>query len=137
MSLTPEEGITDTFYELEIPVDIVVDYTFVLVAVYPECESEPALTANGENFIYLTNQSVNEQSLLNAQLYPNPTTGQLTVEMEGLTEVEVYNLVGQCLLRQVVSEGTAIIDMSALQNGVYMVKVSANSGTVMQKVVIM
>lgn len=135
MCMMPEEGITDTFYELEIPVDIVVDYTFVLVAVYPECESEPALTANGENFIYLTNQSVNEQSLLNAQLYPNPTTGQLTVEMEGLTEVEVYNLVGQCLLRQVVSEGTAIIDMSALQNGVYMVKVSANSGSVMQKVV--
>ena len=106
-----------------------------MYAVYPECQSEPALTADGEEIIHLTNLSVKEQSLLNAQLYPNPTTGQLTVEMEGLTEVEVYNLVGQCLLRQVVSEGTAIIDMSALQNGVYMVKVSANSGSVMQKVV--
>jgi hypothetical protein len=55
--------------------------------------------------------------------------------MEGMTKVEVYNLVGQCLLRKDVSEGNAVIDMSTLQNGVYMVKVSANSGSVMQKVV--
>lgn len=135
MCMMPEEGITDTFYELEIPVDIVVDYTFVLYAVYPECQSEPALTADGEEIIHLTNLSVKEQSLLNAQLYPNPTTGQLTVEMEGLTEVEVYNLVGQCLLRKTVTESIVTIDMNALQNGVYIVKVSSNSGSVMQKVI--
>ena len=135
MCMSGEYGITDTFYEFEIPVDIVVDYTFILFAVYPECQSEPALTANGENFIHLTNLSVDEQPFLDAQLYPNPTNGQLTVEMEGLTEVEVYNLVGQSLLRKDASEGSAVIDMSGLQNGVYMVKVSANSGSVMQKVV--
>ena len=135
MCMMPEEGITETFYELEIPVNTVVDYTFVLVAVYPECQSEPALTADGDDTIHLTNLSVKEQSFLNAKLYPNPTNGQLTVEMEGLTEVEVYNLVGQSLLRKDASEGSAIIDMSSLQNGVYMVKVSAQAGSVMQKVV--
>ena len=107
----------------------------MLVAVYPECQSEPALTADGDDTIHLTNLSVKEQSFLNAKLYPNPTNGQLTVEMEGLTEVEVYNLVGQSLLRKDASEGSAIIDMSSLQNGVYMVKVSAQAGSVMQKVV--
>ena len=70
-----------------------------------------------------------------ATLYPNPTTGQLMVEMEGLTEVEVYNLVGQCLLRKTVTESIVTIDMNALQNGVYIVKVSSNSGSVMQKVI--
>ena len=52
-----------------------------------------------------------------------------------MVRVAIYNLVGQSLLRKDASEGSAIIDMSSLQNGVYMVKVSAQAGSVMQKVV--
>ena len=135
MCMAPEEGITDTFYELAIPIDIVVDYTFVLYAVYPECVSEPAFTAEGDTLIHLTNLSVNEQSLLSVRLYPNPTNGQMIVEAEDMISVSVYNLVGQCLLRKDVAEGNVAIDMNGWQDGVYMVKVSTNSGSVMQKVV--
>ena len=126
-------GITELFYEEPIHVDAT-DKSYKVKAVYEECESEFALTSQGDDFIRVTSLDVPE-SMFSATLYPNPTTGQLTVEMEGLKEVEVYNLVGQCLLRKDVSEGNAIIDISGLQNGVYMVKVRANSGSVMQKVV--
>jgi hypothetical protein len=126
-------GLTETVYESIYAIDGT-DKIFQVKAVYPECESEYALTADGDDFVRLTSLSVEENTIA-AKLYPNPTNGQLTVEMEGLKEVEVYNLVGQCLLRKDVSEGNAIIDMSGLQNGVYMVKANANSGSVMQKVV--
>ena len=132
-AITEVSGITELFYEEPIHVDAT-DKSYKVKAVYEECESEFALTSQGDDFIRVTSLDVPE-SMFSAALYPNPTTGQLTVEMEGLKEVEVYNLVGQCLLRKDVSEGNAIIDMSGLQNGVYMVKVSANYGSVMQKVV--
>lgn len=135
LCMSGQQGITDTFYEFEIPVDVVVDYTFMLYAVYPECVSEPALTTDGDTIIHITNLSVSEPMLLNVKLYPNPTNGQLIVEMDGMTAVEVYNLVGQCLLRKDVSEENATIDMSDLQNGIYMVKVSADSSSIMKKVI--
>ena len=129
------DGITDTFYEIEIPVDVVVDYTYMLYAVYPECQSEPALTANGENSIHLTNLSVNEQSLLNVKLYPNPTSGQLSIEAGEMTSVSVYDLVGQCLMQMPAKDGQATLDMSQLQNGIYLIKVSTANGSMMQRVV--
>jgi hypothetical protein len=132
-AITEVSGITELFYEEPIHVDAT-DKSYKVKAVYEECESEFALTSQGDDFIRVTSLDVPE-SMFSAALYPNPTTGQLTVEMEGLKEVEVYNLVGQCLLRKDVPEGNAVIDMSDLQNGVYMVKVSAISGSIMQKVV--
>ena len=127
-------GITATQYlDMSAPVDVT-DRTYKVKAVYEECESEFALTPEGEDFVRITGLDVTENTML-ASLYPNPTSDQLTIDMVGMTRVEVYNLVGQCLLHQVVADGTATIDMSSLQNGVYMVKVSAKSGSVMQKVV--
>ena len=127
--------ITDTFYEIEFPVDIVFDYTFSLYAVYPECQSELALTADGDDIIHLTNLSVNEQSLLNVKLYPNPTSGQLSVEAEAMTSVSVYDLVGQCLMQKSAEDGQATIDMSQLQNGIYVIKVNTANGSAVQRVV--
>ena len=127
--------ITDTFYEIEFPVDIVFDYTFSLYAVYPECQSELALTADGDDIIHLTNLSVNEQSLSNVKLYPNPTSGQLSVEAEAMTSVSVYDLVGQCLMQKSAEDGQATIDMSQLQNGVYVIKVNTANGSAVQRVV--
>ena len=132
---TELQGITDTFYEIEIPVDVVVDYTYMLYAVYPECVSEPALTVDGDSLIHLTNLSVNEQSLLNVKLYPNPTSGQLSIEAEEMTSVSVYDLVGQCLMQMSVEDGQATLDMRQLQMGVYLVKVSTANGSMMQRVV--
>lgn len=133
--VTELQGITDTFYEIEIPVDGVVDNTYMLYAVYPECQSELALTADGENSIHLTNLSVNEQSLLNVKLYPNPTSGQLSIEAEGMTSVSVYNLMGQCIMQMAVESDSFALDINPLQNGVYMIKVETREGTAMQRVV--
>ena len=135
MCTTSQEGITDTFYEFEIPVNIVVDYDFELYAVYPGCSSEPALTADGNHVIHFTNLSANEQSLLNVNLYPNPTQGLLTVEAENMTSVGIYNLVGQCLIEATANDSAVNLDLNGLQSGVYLVKVSTPTGAAIEKVV--
>ena len=128
-------GITETVYEDEVPFAVVVDYTYQVKAVYPECESEYALTDEGEDFVSLTNASVDEQSLFNVKLYPNPTSGLLSIEAEEMTFVSVYDLLGQCLMQMPSKDGQANLDMSQLQNGIYLIKVSTANGSTMQRVV--
>ena len=69
---------------------------------------------------------------MNVTMYPNPTTGLLNIEGEGVVRVEVYDLGG----RRVMSvEHVRSIDMSALPSGVYYVRVALADGVAVEKVV--
>jgi len=126
-------GLTETVYESLYSIDGT-DKIFQLKAVYPECESDFALTANGEDFVRFTSLLVNELDA-SVNLYPNPTSGLLTIEAENMTTVSIYNLVGQCLMESSAKDGVVSVDLNSLQSGVYMVKVSTSTGSVMQKVI--
>ena len=74
--------------------------------------------------------SVNELSA-EAKLYPNPTTGQFTVEGTNVAKVEVYNLVGQKVHE---AEGKTIsIDAAEWNKGIYLVNIIEQSGAVVTK----
>lgn len=120
-------------WEESCPIDMY-DMVFQVQAIYPECLSEFALTENGEDFVRFSNLSVGENVGM-VGLYPNPTSGQLTIEAEAMTVVSLYDLVGQCVMRQSVDNDQAVIDMDNLQDGIYMVKVETLNGAVMQRVV--
>lgn len=126
-------GLTELFYEEAIAIDIT-DKSYKVKAVYEECESEFALNPNGEDFIRVTNLSVNECQM-NVKLYPNPTSGQLNIVAVDMTLVSVYDLVGQCVMQMSAKDGQATLDMSHLQNGIYFVKVNTDNGSAVQRVV--
>ena len=129
-------GVTETQYVFVPNLEqIAFNVSLKVKAVYPECESELALTAEGDDYIRITNVSVDEQSLVNAKLYPNPTSGQLSIEAEGMTEVSVYDLVGQRLMQIVTADGKVSLDMSQLHNGIYFIKVNTAKGSATQRVV--
>ena len=66
-----------------------------------------------------------------AKLYPNPTTGQFTVEGANVAKVEVYNLVGQKVHE---AEGKTIsIDAAEWNKGIYLVNIIEQSGSVVTK----
>ena len=126
-------GINNTYYEEPRSV-VATDRIFKVKAVYPECESEFVMTADGDDFVRVTDLSVNEYPM-NVKIYPNPTSGQLTVEAEDITSVGVYDLVGQCLMQTTAKDGQVVLDMNLLQDGVYLIRATTKNGTVMQKVV--
>lgn len=69
-----------------------------------------------------------EEVLNNAyNIYPNPTTGMVTVEGENIDYIAVYNSVGQLI--KVVKTQENNVDMSACENGVYFFNVVDNAGT--------
>jgi len=64
------------------------------------------------------------------KIYPNPTNSTFTVESEGLQKVEVIDALG----RVVICQNHGSVDMSALNNGVYSVRVTANGCTAVKKI---
>ena len=66
-----------------------------------------------------------------AKLYPNPTTGQFTVEGANVAKVEVYNLVGQKVHE---AEGQVVsIDAAEWNKGIYLVNIIEENGAVATK----
>lgn len=83
------------------------------------------------NFEPTSSQGINDVNATNVNLYPNPTSGNLYVEVEGLQKVEIIDAVG----RVVLSQNNGTVNMSNLANGIYTVRVSANGTTSVKKVV--
>ena len=72
------------------------------------------------------------------KLYPNPTTGQFTVEGANVAKVEVYNLVGQKMHEAVASSlamtGQVIsFDAADWNKGIYLVNIIEKNGAVVTK----
>ena len=76
-------------------------------------------------------EGIDDVTANSVKLYPNPTTGNLFIEVEGLQKVEVIDAVG----RVVMTETNSTINMSNLANGIYTVRVTANGNTAVKKVV--
>ena len=104
------------------------DYYYRLYAYYGDldCTSSPANRKYETNVFELhvyyspTGVDENEASM---KVYPNPTKNVVTVEAEGMTEVSVYNTLGQCLLQKEVAGDQATIDLQHVSEGLYLLRV--------------
>lgn len=104
-------------------------YEYVVIAVFDDnCESACAPLS-----IELIPDAVPEYSK-EAKVYPNPAQNMLHVEGTGLTEVEMFNIMGQSMLN--INENYEAIDISCLQNGIYFVRLKTNDGEKTVKLVI-
>ena len=64
----------------------------------------------------------------NFKYYPNPVKNTLNLSYnQEISNVEVFNLLGQKVSSNVINANTAQIDMSNLSKGAYMVKVTSNN----------
>jgi hypothetical protein len=82
------------------------------------------------------NGPASELSIIN--VYPNPTTGELSVVSYqfSVSEIVIYDVSGRALLSQVsLMSPETTIDISDLPGGVYFVKIRTEAGEVVRKVV--
>ena len=85
--------------------------------------------------LYVWGENVEEILSNTYNVYPNPTTGMVTVEGENINYIAVYNSVGQ--LVKVVKTQNNVVDMSAYENGVYFFNIVDNaSQSSVQRVVV-
>lgn len=72
----------------------------------------------------------------NFTAYPNPVKDILNLSYkQTISNVSVYNLLGQKIIDKVVDANTATVNMASLSSGTYIVKVTANNYTKTLKVV--
>jgi len=65
---------------------------------------------------------VNENPALQTKVYPNPTSGDVTLEINGeATHAAIYNVMGELVDSQSVNSGVSTLNMSQLTSGVYFI----------------
>lgn len=87
---------------------------------------------------------VDEHTFINAnfRVYPNPLTSENSIKLSfGLPltgQVGIYSLTGKQVLKDYVkNQESKAINVASLTSGIYMLKVSTDSGSMTRKVVIM
>ena len=70
-----------------------------------------------------------------ASIYPNPATTNLTITVEDaydVSEIAILDLTGKVVVRGETLH-TQSLDISALENGYYTVRISTDAGSISQK----
>ena len=75
---------------------------------------------------------VSDFDLSSLTVYPNPTTGLVTIGAEEVERVEVYNQIGVMVSRYT---NERVIDLGNLSSGIYMLRVTMPQGVAIRKVV--
>lgn len=64
-------------------------------------------------------------------VFPNPTSGVVKIEAEGVENVKVYNALGEMVF---VSETTDSIDLSVYGTGIYLIRIKTVDGVVTKRI---
>ena len=101
-------------------------YYYKVTAYRSYCESTPAWTNSGEDYIHIDVTSVGEQNL-KGDVFPNPANTMLCVEVEGLQEIVICNMMGQVVYRQSCDQDGLVINTSNFAQGVYTITVKSGN----------
>ena len=98
-------------------------YTFVVT-------TDRTLVANLDHTVGLGESSIA------AKVFPNPTSGEFTVECSGLERVRIVNAYGQTVYNAAHEGDHARINLSGMAKGVYMMHIEATGGQAVRKIVV-
>lgn len=66
-------------------------------------------------------------------VYPNPTSGILTIETLENSTISIFNIMGEEVIKMTTTQNSSKLDMSKLSNGAYLVKVVSENNDVMTR----
>jgi hypothetical protein len=115
-------------------------YYYQVRSVYKDgdetCESEPANSFQNPDQYYVKVELLNigETGVNGMMVYPNPAKDNLTIKAEGMKRVTITNTLGQVVYDNDVNSDNEVINMSQYDAGIYMVRITTESGSVVRKV---
>lgn len=95
-------------------------------------------TDGGRPFVYRPYSAphdveVGEVYAANWAVYPNPTTGMLYVSLPQASEVQLYDMMGRCLMTVQAPAGAASLDLRALPQGIYLLRAAGQTQRVVKR----
>ena len=115
-------------------------YYYQVRSVYKDgeetCESEPANSFHNPNqyYVKIDMLSIGETDVNGMMIYPNPAKDNLTIKAEGMTRITITNTLGQVVYDMNANSDNEVINMSKYDAGIYMVRITTESGSVVRKV---
>lgn len=61
-------------------------------------------------------------------VYPNPTSGDVTIQAKGMRHVTLFSLIGQMLFEAEIGGDELVLDLSRFEKGVYLLQVNTEQG---------
>ena len=111
-------------------------YDYQVTAVYDGCESDFALTPNGNaNYVTVDVTSVAENNV-EVNVYPNPTTGNVKIEAAGMNHLTVVSTLGQILFDADVNGDNYEMNLGQYKAGIYMVRIYTENGVAVKRVTV-
>lgn len=106
---------------------------FQVTADYGYCESEPATTADGDNYIMVTLEDGVNENDIKTNIYPNPSDDAFNINCKGMTRLTVYGMRGETIMD--INLDADNYTISGLSTGVYFVRIETVAGCMTQKIV--
>jgi Secretion system C-terminal sorting domain len=97
-----------------------------------------AMSAVFSHIVTATNEIDNNQLLV--KVYPNPTTGRFTIDLENNTSTEtqviLLNTLGQIVLRQDLINNMGQFDVTSMTAGIYLIKIRTAKSEIWKRIVL-
>ena len=120
-----------THYECDDEVNKAGLYFYRIVAFYQNgCESDYAET----DVMVYDYTSVGENNDNNVSVYPNPTSGMVNIKAESMQQLTIVNMTGQVVMTQNVDSDEVMLDLSAFDNGMYLVSIMTENGNIVKRI---
>ena len=82
------------------------------------------------------NTDQEEYQDIHASIYPNPSSGKVTVKATDLKRINISNMMGQCIYDRLANGNEFDFDFSNYEVGVYIVRIETTSGMTTKQVVV-
>lgn len=118
------------------------DYYYTVSAPgYATVSNQPFSIAGGNEDITVSMvvSDVNEIAKTVVDIYPNPTTGIINIDMpfeNQEVEISVLDITGKIVLSEIANTSTTTVDLSNSQAGVYMLRIQTATETITQKIIL-
>lgn len=125
-TLVAGQNFSVTYTDVE-PEDTFVQYGFQVLGVNANPADEAAL---GSVVVSATLLGVNDLNAVDVVIYPNPAKENISISANDvLTNVTVFNVLGQRIMNSSPNDLSTNINVSGLQRGIYIVNIETNVGT--------
>lgn len=104
-----------------------------------ECESDYAMSLLNpeQQFVMIDDHwEIAENQLDKLVVYPNPSSGQLSIKADGMRHLSVYNALGQRVLDREVQADEMELDLARFADGIYQLRVTTESSAVSKRFVL-
>ena len=111
-------------------------YYYKVTAYRSYCESTPAWANDGNDYVLIEVTSVQEDGE-SFRIYPNPANTTMSVAAQGLSQVTIFNMMGQMVYSENCSADGIVINTSSLVSGVYTISIKSACGTTSKRFTVM